>query len=206
MKFDTPLTATLIIAAICVFIFCLESYNYVGREEFGVRSGVMTEEPWRFLTFEFTHDGVDHLLMNLLGLMLAGFLAFELGIRGSVFLAVFLIAGFLTVMPPLLTSCPYTFVGASAGVCGLFGAVAVWFRRYGLPSLLILSLFFFALTASPMAEALSGSSGAMIKAFMHSFGLILGAGLASIWDGIAPLRVGKIKAPELKPRLRKYGG
>jgi len=206
VKFDTPLTATLIIAAICVSIFCLESYNYVGGEEFGVKSGVMLEEPWRFLTFEFTHDGVDHLLMNLLGLVLAGFLAFKLGIRGSVFFSVFLIAGFLTVMPPLLTSSPYTFVGASAGISGLFGAVAVWFRRHGLPSLLMLSLFFFALTAAPIAEALSGSSGALIEAFMHSFGLILGAGLALIYDGIAPLGVGKIKAPELKPRLRKYGG
>jgi membrane associated rhomboid family serine protease len=206
VKFDTPFTATLIVAAICIFIFFLESYNYVGREEFGVRSGVMAEEPWRFLTFEFTHDGVDHLFTNLLGLVLAGFLAFELGIPGSVFIVVFLVAGFLTVMPPLLTSCPYTFVGASAGICGLFGAVAVWFRRYGLPSLIILSLFFFAVTAAPMAEAISGSSTAVIEAFMHSFGLILGAGLALICEGAAPLKVGKIEAPELKLRLRKFDG
>jgi len=192
VKFDTPLTATLIIAVVCVFIFCLESYNYVSREEFGVRSGAMMEEPWRFLTFEFTHDGAEHLLMNLLGLMLAGFLAFELGIRGSVFFAVFLGAGSLAVVPPLLTACPYTFVGASAGVCGLFGAVAVGFRRYGLPSLLILLLFFFALTVTPISEALSGSSVAIIEAFMHSFGLVLGAGLALICEGIAPLGMGKM--------------
>jgi len=192
VKLDTPFTATLVIAAVCVTIFCLESYNYVSREEFGVRSGVMGEEPWRIVTFAFTHDGVDHLLMNLLGLVLAGFLAIELGIRGSVFFAVFLVVGFLTVVPPLLTACPYTFVGASAGVCGLFGAVAVEFRRYGLPSLLILSLFFFALTAAPMADAISGSSGSIIEAFMHSFGLVLGAGLALICEGIAPLGIGKM--------------
>lgn len=192
MNFDTPPTAILIIAVICVSIFCLESYNYVGREEFGVRSGVMAEEPWRFVTFAFTHDGVDHLLMNLLGLVLAGFLAFELGIKGSVFLAVFLIVGFLAVVPPILTACPYTFVGASAGVCGLFGAVAVGFRRYGISSLFIFLVFFFALTAAPMAEAFYGSSSAIIETFMHSFGLILGAGLAFIHDGIVPLGVGKI--------------
>ena len=203
MNFDTPLTATLIIAAICVSIFCLESYNYVGREEFGVRSGVMVEEPWRFVTFAFTHDGVEHLLMNLLGLVLAGFLAFELGIKGSVFLAVFLLVGFLTVIPPLLAACPYTFVGASAGVCGLFGAVAVGFRRYGFSSLSIFFLFFFALTAAPMAEAFYGSSDAIIETFMHSFGLILGAGLAFIHEGIAPLRVGKIGVKIGTPGARR---
>jgi membrane associated rhomboid family serine protease len=203
VKFDTPLTATLIIAAICVSIFFLESHNYVNREEFGAQSGVMIEQPWRFLTFEFTHDGVYHLVMNLVGLFLAGFLAYELEIRGSAFLAIFLTAGVLTIIPPMVTGAPYVFVGASTGICGLFGAVAVEFRRYRLPSVLMLLLFFFAISGSPMVDALSGSSVALIETFMHSFGLVLGAGLALVCDGIAPVDVGNVGIKYRIPAARR---
>ena len=203
MKFDTPLTATLIIATICVSILFLESHNYVTREEFGAKSGVMIEQPWRFLTFEFTHDGVYHLVMNLIGLFLAGFLAYELEIRGSVFLSIFLAAGFLSIIPPIVTGSPYVFVGASTGICGLFGAVAVEFRRYRIPSVLMLLLFFFAISGSPMVEALSGSSVAVIETFMHSFGLVLGAGLAFVYDGISPMDVSKIQVKYRIPSARR---
>jgi membrane associated rhomboid family serine protease len=203
VNFDTPPAATLVIAAVCVSIFCLESYNYVGGEEFGAKSGAMIEEPWRFFTFAFTHDGVGHLFMNLLGLVLVGFLALELGIRGSVFLVIFLIVGFLTLMPLLLTACPYTFVGASAGVCGLFGAVAVRFRHYGFPSLFIFLLFFFALTVAPMAEASFGFSSSIIEAFTHSFGLVLGAGLAFAYESMVPLDTGKMGVKTGIPGTRR---
>jgi len=203
VKFDTPLTATLIIATICVSILFLESHNYVTREEFGAKSGVMIEQPWRFLTFEFTHDGVYHLVMNLIGLFLAGFLAYELEIRGSVFLSIFLAAGFLSIIPPIVTGSPYVFVGASTGICGLFGAVAVEFRRYRIPSVLMLLLFFFAISGSPMVEALSGSSVAVIETFMHSFGLVLGAGLAFVYDGISPMDVSKIQVKYRIPSARR---
>jgi membrane associated rhomboid family serine protease len=203
VKFDTPLTATLIIAAICVSVFLLESTNHVTREEFGAQSGMMVGQPWRFLTFEFTHDGVNHLVMNLVGLFLAGFLAFELRIRGSAFLAIFLIAGFLSIIPPMVTGAPYLFVGASTGICGLFGAVAVEFRRYSIPSVPILLLFFFAISGSPMLEAASGSSVALIETFMHSFGLVLGAGLAFVYEGISPMGVGRIDIKYRIPTARR---
>ena len=203
MKFDTPLTATLIIAAICVSIFLLESHNYVTREEFGAKSGVMIEQPWRFLTFEFTHDGINHLVMNLIALFLAGFLAYELDIRGSAFLAIFLVAGFLTIIPPIVTGAPYVFVGASTGICGLFGAVAIEFRRYSLPSVPILLLFFFAIGGSPLLEAAGGSSVALIETFMHSFGLVLGAGLAFVYEGVTPMDVGRMEIKYRIPSARR---
>jgi len=203
VKFDTPLTATLIIAAICVSIFFLESHNLVTREEFGAKSGVMIEQPWRFLTFEFTHDGINHLVMNLIALFLAGFLAYELDIRGSAFLAIFLVAGFLTIIPPIVTGAPYVFVGASTGICGLFGAVAIEFRRYSLPSVPILLLFFFAIGGSPLLEAAGGSSVALIETFMHSFGLVLGAGLAFVYEGVTPMDVGRMEIKYRIPSARR---
>lgn len=192
MRFNTPLMATLFIAAICVIIFFFESYNYIGEEELGVKTSMVGQEPWRLFTFMFTHDGSQHLFMNLLALVLVGFLALELGIRGSTFLAIFMVAGLLTIAPFLLVEGSYNLVGASAGICGLFGAVAVEFRRYGFSPLLIFLLFFLGLVAAPVTEVLSGSSGAMTGAFVHSFALILGAGLAlsfrSLMESPAPSR------------------
>lgn len=176
MNLNTPIAVAACIALTCSAVFCLESGGYAGEEELGVKSGAVQEEPWRFITFMFTHDGAGHLLTNLICLMLVGFLAWELGIRTSAFLAVFVGVGILTVAPAVLLLSPYTFVGASAGVAGLFGAVSVEFKRYGFPVLPIFVIFALALAAPSMAEA--GSAIATMKAFMHLFALTIGAGLA----------------------------
>jgi len=179
LNLNTPIAVAACIVLVCSAVFYLESSGYVGEEELGVKSGVMQSEPWRFITFMFTHDGIGHLLTNLTCLVLVGFLAWELGIRSSVFLAVFVGVGILTVAPAVLLSSPYTFVGASAGVAGLFGAVSVEFRRYGFPVLPMFAIFALALVAPSMAEAWdAGSAIATMKIFMHMFALTIGAGLA----------------------------
>jgi len=172
------------IALVCSVVFCLEISGYIGNEELGVKSGTMQFEPWRFITFMFVHDGIWHLLTNLICLILAGFIAWELRIRSSAFLAVFVGVGIVTVAPAVLLPIPYTFVGASVGVAGLFGAVSVEFRRYGLPALPIFVIFVLALSA-PLATDF-GSVAAVVEAFMHLFALMLGAVLA-LW-----YRAGKV--------------
>ena len=179
MSLNTPLAVAACIALVCSFVFYLESGGHVGPESLGVKSDAVESQPWRFVTFMFTHDGVGHLMTNLIGLLLVGFLAWELGIRSSAFLAVFVGVGILTVAPAVALSSPYTFVGASAGVAGLFGAASVEFRRYGFPILPIFLVFALALAAPSMAEMwYAGSAVATMKAFMHMFALTLGAGLA----------------------------
>lgn len=179
MGLNTPVAVAVCIILVCSFVFCLESGGYVGGEELGVRSDAVGSEPWRLVTFMFTHDGIAHLLTNVVGLLLVGFLAWELGIRSSAFLAVFVGVGILTVVPAVLLSSPYTFVGASAGVAGLFGATSVEFKRYGFPVIPIFLIFALALAAPSMVEAwYAGSEIATMKAFMHMFALTLGAGLA----------------------------
>lgn len=179
MKLNSPLVAVLVIAVVCSVIFYFEFIGRVTKEDLGVKAGKLWEEPWRFLTFMFTHDGVEHLFMNIAALALAGSLAVGLGLSGFSFAAVFLVVGPLTVMPALLLSSPYTFVGASAGISGLFGAVSVMLRRYGFSSVPFFIIFAIALTATPAAEALyTQSATAATQAFMHFFALMLGAGLA----------------------------
>lgn len=178
MNLNTPIAVAACIALVCSIVFLFESGGYVGEEELGVKS-VAIHEPWRFITFMFTHGGIGHLLTNLISLLLVGILAWEMGIRSSAFLAVFVGVGILTVAPPVLLSSPYTFAGASAGVAGLFGATAVEFKRYGFPVLPIFIIFALAFAAPSMIEAwYAGSAVATMTAFMHLFALTLGACLA----------------------------
>lgn len=179
MKLNSPLVMVLVIAILCLVIFYFESYERVSKEDFGVKGGKVTAEPWRFMTFMFTHDGWGHLLMNLSALALVGVLAMGLGLSGLSFAAVFLIVGPLTVMPAILLSSPYTFVGASAGISGLFGAISVRMKRYGFSAVPFFILFAIALTATPAVEALySQSAAAATQASMHFLALVLGAGIA----------------------------
>ena len=179
MKFNTPIAVAAGIALICSIVFCLELGGYVGEEELGVKSVAIQDEPWRFITFMFTHGGIEHLMTNLIGLILVGILAWEVGIRSSAFLAVFVGVGILTVTPAVFLSSPYIFAGASVGVAGLFGATSVEFKRYGFPVLPIFMIFALAFAAPSIAEALYvGSAVATMQAFMHMFALTLGAGLA----------------------------
>ena len=48
---------------------------------------------WRLLTFPFTHIGLSHLVENIVALTVTLLLAFELGLRGKEFIAVFLLSG-----------------------------------------------------------------------------------------------------------------
>ncbi|MFQ6086285.1 MAG: rhomboid family intramembrane serine protease [Candidatus Bathyarchaeia archaeon] len=179
MKLNSPLVMVIIIAALCLVIFYFESRGRVSKEDFGVKGGKVLGEPWRFLTFMFTHDGMGHLLMNLTALLLVGSLALGLGFSGLSFAVVFLVVGPLTIIPAILLSSPYTFVGASAGISGLFGAVSVRLKRYGFSAVPFFILFAIALTATPAAEALySQSAAAATQASMHFLALVLGAGLA----------------------------
>lgn len=179
MNLKTPIAVAACIAVICSIVFFLELGGYVGEEELGVKSVAVQDEPWRFITFMFTHGGIEHLLTNLIGLILVGILALEIGIRSSAFLVVFVGVGILTVAPAVFLSSPYTFAGASAGVAGLFGATSVEFKRYGLPVMPIFVIFALAFTAPLMAEIwYTGSAIAAMTAFMHLFALTLGASLA----------------------------
>lgn len=179
MKLNSPLVMVFVIAALCLVIFYFESCERVSKEDFGVKGGKVLVEPWRFMTFMFTHDGVGHLLMNLTALALVGSLALGLGLSGLSFAAVFLVVGPLTVMPAILLSSPYTFVGASAGISGLFGAISVKLKRYGFSAVPFFLIFAIALTATPAAEALyNQSAAAATQASMHFLALVLGAGLA----------------------------
>lgn len=99
---------------------------------FAVESAIHEFSLWEFLSFQFLHDSVGHLLFNSLGLFLFGpwlerwwgsrkFVLFYLacGCGGA---ALFTVLSYLGVLPGGMRS---ALVGASAGIYGIFIGVAV---------------------------------------------------------------------------------
>lgn len=99
---------------------------------FSVPSAILGLRVWEFLTFQFLHDSLGHLLANSLGLFFFGpwaerwwgsrrFLVFYLlsGCGGAAFFA---LLSWLGVIPGGMEA---HLIGASAGIYGIFTAVAV---------------------------------------------------------------------------------
>lgn len=178
---ENPLIAALLIALACVLVFALEDDGRLEATNLGVSGMALGDGEWaRALTFMFAHCSAQHLLVNLVGLAAVAVLAWELRLSSSAFLGVFVVVSMLTVVPvALLLEEPYVFLGASAGVSGLFGAVAVEFRRYGFPAARVLLLFALALVVGPLLEGLQVATGtAAMQALMHLTALVVGAELA----------------------------
>ena len=131
-------TKTLLIANIALFLIDI-FYRNPGEEAgalnrfgaFTIEDGVLGGHLWQFLTFQFLHHSVGHILFNSIGMyFFAPFVERAFGSRR--FLAYYLLCGvggallytllyFIGLMPGAVPSTPL--VGASAGLFGLFYAV-----------------------------------------------------------------------------------
>jgi membrane associated rhomboid family serine protease len=130
-------SATIILLAFNVAVFFLEYANGAQSRthdlflEYGALSlnGLKRGFVWQFVTFQFLHGGLPHLVLNSLGLYFFGRpLEGELGKRQ--FLKLYLFSGALGgVLQALLGLIAPQFagpmVGASAGICGLVAAFAI---------------------------------------------------------------------------------
>lgn len=133
---------------------------------FTFETAVLGGQVWKFLTFQFLHDSVGHVLFNGIGIFIfgpfverwwgtRGFLAYYLlcGVAGGVFYSLLLVIGLL---PNSDFGTPL--VGASAGVFGLIFAV------YRLAPAVTVRLLFppITLTMRQLALALAGLAVLMI--------------------------------------------
>lgn len=108
---------------------------------FSTSKGFFGLEVWRFVTFQFLHANIDHLIFNMFGLWFVGALVEEY-LGGKRYLAFYLTCGIFGALmymllgllghifqthafPPLLFDDPNTpLVGASAGIFGVLMAAA----------------------------------------------------------------------------------
>jgi membrane associated rhomboid family serine protease len=127
-----PVTKTLITVISGFYLACL---LMPGLEEklFLNRYLVLNNgEYWRLLTVALTHGGVTHLFFNMYALLVLGN-SVESALGRNKFLIIFLIsqigASFASIY---FSSINTVSVGASGAIFGLFGAMAVISKRFGL--------------------------------------------------------------------------
>jgi len=135
----TPVVKSLIIANVAVFL--VDIVFKLGLAEWGcftIESAVGHGRVWEFVTFQFIHAHVLHLVFNMLGLYFFGpwaerwwggrrFLAFYLlcGCAGAAFYTLLTWLGILQPPPGMPSLDQMPLVGASAGIYGVLVGVAV---------------------------------------------------------------------------------
>jgi membrane associated rhomboid family serine protease len=91
-----------------------------------------THQYWRLLTVGFLHDGLFHILVNMLSLYWVG-IVLEPAIGSVSFIAVYLTSLLAGSFGALLFSPTVPSVGASGAIFGIFGALIVVAYRRGIP-------------------------------------------------------------------------
>lgn len=131
----TPVVKWLLIANVGIYLidmlFLGQSLRNFGA--FAVRSALMEGRVWEFVTFQFLHGSIGHVLFNSMALFFFGpwmerwwganrFLAFYLlcGIAGAAFFTLLVFAGFLP-----RENLEGSLVGASAGIYGILIGVGL---------------------------------------------------------------------------------
>ncbi len=217
----TPVVKALLILNLGLYFADILFLDYAIRKfgAFSIGSAIFEKKFWEFITFQFMHGNVLHVLANSLGLFFFGpfverwlgslkFLIFYLtcGVGGAAF---FVLLTYLEILPALSMVTPL--VGASAGIYGIIIAVAVL-----APSMQV-SLFFPPITLTIRQLALvaivvavgvivfgignnEGGEAGHLGGAIVGFILIRMASMFGVVMKKAPKRPRKYFEPKIRPR------
>lgn len=137
-RFD--ITAVKALIALNILVFALMGVSptladfadsVLGLSERGLAKGMI----WQFVTYQFVHAGLFHLLVNMLGLWFAGNILERIfGPRR--FVVFYLLCGIAGGLLQIAISPGPTVVGASGAVCGLVAAFSTLFPQMPVTALL----------------------------------------------------------------------
>lgn len=131
---------------------------------------VQEGEFWRFLTYPFAHLNMGHLLKNLIGMLIVTGGIIELKTKFSDFSSIYLLAGFLAVLP-LWFILQFTALGASVAIYSIFGVIALETKKYEIKEWHVLAL----IAGIIFIEAfISGASTVFLSSLSHFSGLVFG--------------------------------
>ncbi len=108
----------------------------------GVAAGMM----WQFVTYQFVHGGLLHLVVNMVGLWFAGRVLENL-LGPARFVLFYLLCGVVGGILQLVLSPGPVLIGASGAVCGVIAAFSALF-----PEMPITALLFFVLPVRMRAK------------------------------------------------------
>ena len=140
-------------------------------------------EYWRIGTYPFAHLTISHLIENLVGLALIGFIAFELKTGFIDYSATFFSSAFLAVLP-LWLLVTFVMLGSSAAIYALFGFVSFGMKKFGLKAryvLIGLMLVIFGGTMLNFSIGAAGMTARLIQSLAHFSGLVFGIVLYGVF-------------------------
>jgi len=226
----TPVVKWLLIANIAVYfidlLFLDKGMRIAGA--FAIQSALFEGAVWEFLTFQFLHANLAHLLFNMVGLFFFGpwmerwwgagkFLMFYLlcGVAGALF---FCSLVFLNILPQV--GYYSSLIGASAGIYGIFIGVAViapdtrvtlYFPPVTL-SMRQLAIAILVIAAGSVTLRVGGNEGgeaghlggAILGFLLVRFPMLLGGPPATVAGGkiIRPKAFRRRSESKLRPRTR----
>ncbi|OYT27573.1 MAG: hypothetical protein B6U97_01125 [Candidatus Altiarchaeales archaeon ex4484_96] len=137
------------------------------------------KEPWRLLTYQFEHISQTHLLENIIGLMLVGFIAREANIKFKDFIFVYIASVFIVIPFVYLVYPTDTVAGNSTGIYGLLSYTLLKERKI-IPPYLSLPLFTLVMFTAPIINLYQ--AGALImknlqSSIYHFIGYLSGIGV-----------------------------
>ncbi len=140
---------------------------------------VKSGEFWRFLTYQFAHLNLAHLVENSIGVMLLAVLLAELKTGLFDFYTAFLLAGVFAVIP-LWAAMSFVAAGASTAIFGGFGLASFEAKKLGIKTWVVLVVLIgFAATQLFTGSAESGLS--------HISGLVFGVGMFFALAKVKPM-------------------
>ena len=135
---------SLVLAAICVAVFVIQSFIIEFTGLFVLVSSDVLARPWILVTSIFLHGSLSHLVFNMFALVLFG-LILEKFIGSKKFLAVFFVSGIAASIAALAYP---SSLGASGAIYGILGTLAaikpkmiVW--TYDVPMPMVVAALFY---------------------------------------------------------------
>ncbi len=136
-------------------------------------------EYWRILTYSFVHFNLTHLFENLVGLLLVGIIAFELGTSSNNYISTYFSSAIFSILPLwLLVS--FVAAGSSAIVYALFGFVIFGIKKFDMPLSFIFVVALLTVFGQSIYYFIGGGrdlSPTVIQDLAHFSGLIFGIGI-----------------------------
>jgi membrane associated rhomboid family serine protease len=115
----------------------------------------MHGEWWRFFTYPFAHLNAKHLIENIIGALLIGIIATELKIEFGYMIIIYLLAGFLAVLP-LWIVWQFVALGASTAIFGGFGLISRETPKYQMNSIIVFMIVIAFIFTSSVFRLFSG--------------------------------------------------
>jgi len=195
--FTSPSMAIISLCTLSFFLEMVPGIGYIYIDAFQFDPNYLVTRPWTLVTYIFLHNGLLHLLFNMLVLYFFG-TALEKRVGNRQLLAIFFTAGILSAIGytflsrPVFNISPVPMVGASGAIYGVFAALTmlepdIRVYVYFVPMKLKYALVLFALL-----DFLMVNSSDMIAHTAHLSGLFVG-----LYMG---LRIKKIQENALRSR------